>query len=124
MRVVDSLGLQFSYNAIGKIKTVNIYKQAPFLIEALEISDSSRSFTFKIKFQNDNEFRINDEIRPFKFDNVFRNANGHFGLIRKPNSTVSKEYSVNWAPTLLVANQYAEGYSGYSKNSWYRYFDR
>jgi tyrosine-protein kinase Etk/Wzc len=109
MRVVDSLGLQFSYNAIGKIKTVNIYNQAPFVIEALEIIDSSRSFTFKLKFQNDNEFRINDELNPLKFGQVFRNANGAFRIIRKPNSTVSKEYSINWTPTLLVANQYAKG---------------
>ncbi len=107
IRVVDSLGLQFSYSAIGKIKTVNIYKQGPFLIEALEIFDSSRSFTFKIKFQNDTEFRINDEKPTLKFGLVFRNVNGAFRLVRKSMAPVSKEYSVTWTPAYSVANQYA-----------------
>ncbi|MBK6382082.1 MAG: hypothetical protein IPF69_01215 [Chitinophagaceae bacterium] len=58
-RVVDSLNLQFSYFVKGKIKKVNIYKQGPFIVKALQIADSSRTFSIKIKFFNERQFRIN-----------------------------------------------------------------
>jgi tyrosine-protein kinase Etk/Wzc len=35
-RVVDSLNLQWTYYAKGKIKTVNIYNQGPFTVEGLK----------------------------------------------------------------------------------------
>ena len=38
-RVVNKKNLQFSYYAIGKFKTINIYKYGPFLIEALQLND-------------------------------------------------------------------------------------
>ena len=108
MRIVDSLGLQFNYSAIGKIKTVNIYKQGPFLVEALVIADSSRSFTFNIKFLNDKTFRINKEEKmAFTFNQVFKNANGTFRLTRNSTIPIGKEYSVTWTPTITVANAYA-----------------
>jgi tyrosine-protein kinase Etk/Wzc len=108
MRIVDSLGLQFNYNAIGKIKTVNIYKQGPFLVQALEIADSSRSFTFNIKFLNEKTFRINKEEKmAFTFNQVFKNANGTFRIIRNSTIPIGKEYSVSWTPTLTVANGYS-----------------
>ena len=44
-RVVNALNLQMNYLAVGKIKkSVNIYKQAPFVLEAFEIRDSSACF--------------------------------------------------------------------------------
>ncbi len=106
-RVVDSLDLQYSYSAKGKIKTVNIYNQGPFIMEALEIFDSTRAFTFKVKFQNEKEFRINDDNTTFRFDQVFKNEKGVFRLVRNPISSVSKEYSVTWTPTYSAASQYA-----------------
>lgn len=106
-RVVDSLGLQYSYSAKGKIKTVNIYNQGPFLLEALEIFDKDHAFTFKVKFQNEKEFRINDDKTNFKFDQVFKNDKGVFRLVRNPTSSISKEYAVTWTPTSSAASQYA-----------------
>jgi len=106
-RVVDSLGLQYSYTAKGRFKKVNTYNQGPFRMESLEIIDSSNSFTFKIKFQNDNEFRINDDKISFKFGQVFRNDKGMFRLVRNPFGSVSKEYSVTWTPSYAAASQYA-----------------
>jgi capsular exopolysaccharide synthesis family protein len=108
MRIVDSLGLQFNYNAIGKIKTVNIYKQGPFLVEALEIVDSSRSFNLHIKFLTETAFRINkEEKKAFTFNQVFKNANGTFRLIRNSKIPIGKEYSVTWTPTFAVANTFS-----------------
>ncbi len=106
-RVVDSLDLQWSYSAKGKIKTVNIYKQGPFLIEALDMADANSKFTFKIRFNNDKEFRIDEEKNLYTFGQEFRNSQGTFRLVRNPSSTIGKEYSVSWTPTREAASQFA-----------------
>lgn len=106
-RVVDSLHLQFSYYAKGKIKTVNVYKQTPFKLTALQIADSGRSFTLKIKFINDREFRINGEKRTFTFDQVFQNNDGVFSLAKTAYVSASSEYSIIWSPTTAAARAYA-----------------
>ncbi len=106
-RVVDNLNLQFSYYGKGKIKTVNIYKQGPFLIDAVMIADSNRSFSLKLKFINDHQFYVNDEKRPFTFDQVFRNANGEFRLVHNPVAAVNSDYNIFWQPTIYAAGDYA-----------------
>jgi len=106
-RVVRKLDLQFSYFVKGKIKTVNIYKQGPFLIDAFELTDSFSSFSLKIKFLNDHEFRINDDNNIFTFGQVFKNAKGVFRLTRNPFGGVSKDYSVTRQPTSSVAGAFA-----------------
>ncbi|MBL7747387.1 MAG: polysaccharide biosynthesis tyrosine autokinase [Chitinophagaceae bacterium] len=108
-RVVDSLKLQFSYFIKGKIKkNVNIYRQGPFIVEALQITDSSRSFSMKIKFLNDNQFRINDEVTA-SFGQGFKNSNGVFRLVRTGGNISSNDYSVLWQPTAIAAGAYAGG---------------
>lgn len=106
-RVVGKLDLVWSYSAKGKIKTVNVYKQAPFRVEGLEIFDSSRAFTLKVKFLNDNEFRINDDDPVIKFGQVFKNEFGAFRFHRNPNTSISKEYSASWVHPETAANNYA-----------------
>lgn len=105
-RVVEKLNLQLSYYAIGKIKTTNIYKQGPFLIEPLEIADSSRAFVLKIKFINSNKFRINEENTEFRLGQVFKNAYGVFRL-RKNFGNPAGAYQVNWQPAPSAASSFA-----------------
>jgi len=108
-RVVDSLHLQFSYYIKGKIKkNVNIYKQCPFVVEALQLSDSSKSFTLKIKFIDDSQFRVNDEVTT-TFGHVFKNANGVFRLNRSATNISKNDYSVIWQPSDVAARSYAGG---------------
>jgi capsular exopolysaccharide synthesis family protein len=102
-RVVNRLGLQFNYFAKGKIKTPNIYKQGPFLVTALQLSDSSRPFTLNIHFLNTQEFTVNDSEKEFLFGQVFRNSYGVFRLDRNPSAGISKEYSVEWKPSYIMA---------------------
>lgn len=106
-RVVKKLDLQFSYFVIGKIKTLNIYKQGPFLIDAFQLTDSFSSFSLKIKFLNDHEFRVNDDNTGFTFGQIFKNANGVFRLTRNPYGGVGKDYTVTWQPTSVVAGAFA-----------------
>lgn len=102
-RVVDSLDLRFSYLAKGKIKTVNVYKQGPFVVRALKIADSSASFTFKVKFLNENEFRIIDKEGTFRFGQEVVTPYGSFVFLKTTIPPASNEYIITWQPSVVVA---------------------
>lgn len=109
-RVVSSLGLQTTYNAVGKIKTLNIYKSCPFRMDILSITDSLRSFSMAIKFVDDQHFQINNESTLYSFGQQFQNAYGRFSM--KPagqefGSAKGKEFNVSWNPSPIVATWYA-----------------
>ena len=105
-RVVNKLNLQYSYFVIGKIKTINIYKYGPFVIEASELTDSSRSFTLKIKFVNNQAFKVNDDNTLITFGRFFKNQFGTFRLIRQ-GGTVAKDYTITYQSTASAAGAYA-----------------
>ena len=108
-RVINKLNLQFGYTAKGRIKDQNVYKQAPFYIQALGITDSARSFSMKIKFDNPSQFRINNETVRFEFNQDFENRFGGFRLIR--NSilpSAGTEYNVTWQPLESLAGRLAK----------------
>jgi capsular exopolysaccharide synthesis family protein len=103
-RVVDSLKLQVSYNAVGKIKSPDIYKQGPFLLEIFKLNDSASSFGLNIKFVNPNEFIVNGITKyHYGFGQLFENEHGVFRLIRNPYGSPGKEYLVSWQPDFQVA---------------------
>ncbi len=102
-RVVDSLHLQFSFYAKGKIKTVNVYKQKPFILNVIQIADSSVSFALKIKFINNRQFRINNDKREISFGQSFKNAYGVFSLSPNPYFQPAGEFSAVWLPTASAA---------------------
>jgi capsular exopolysaccharide synthesis family protein len=104
-RVVDQLGLQFSYSAKGTIiKGLNVYKQGPFLVETFEIADSSAAFSFTVKFVNETNFTINNEKELFAFNQLFKNKSGVFRLKKNiGNPTSAEEFKVTWQPTSIVA---------------------
>lgn len=105
-RVVDGLHLQFSYYAIGKIKTVNIYRVRPFNVNVINV-DSAKVFSLKIKFISSSEFRINGSTRLYHFGEVYKNIYGSFTVTGFPNNPASGEYKVVWLPTLTAAAVYA-----------------
>ncbi|MGK2861120.1 MAG: GumC family protein, partial [Chitinophagaceae bacterium] len=102
-RVVKKLNLQYSYTAKGRIKDQNIYKQAPFTLEAFELADSSRPFSITINFINERQFHVNNENKNFEFNQVFENANGVFRLLKRVDPVAGTEYTVNWQPAERVA---------------------
>ncbi|MBN8675931.1 MAG: polysaccharide biosynthesis tyrosine autokinase [Chitinophagales bacterium] len=101
-RVVKKLNLQFNYFAKGKIKDQNIYKTAPFLLTPLQLADSGRSFTLKIKFADNGSFRVNEDPLVIRSGQSFRNQYGIFTLNLKP-VTFGKEYYVTYQPTISAA---------------------
>ena len=106
-RVVDSLHLQVNYFAVGKIKSPNIYKQGPFLMEVVSIPDSNRSFTLNIHFSSDNLFSVNNSKQSYAFGEAFKTEYGIFKLIKNNYSGLGKEYNVTWEPTYAAAGKYA-----------------
>jgi capsular exopolysaccharide synthesis family protein len=106
-RVVDSVGLQTSYYAVGKIKTLNIYLSCPFRLNIIKLTDSFRSFRMNFTFTTENEFRVNKESNRFKFGDVFGNAYGLFTLTKVYNGAKGKEFNVEWKSTPEQAANYA-----------------
>jgi tyrosine-protein kinase Etk/Wzc len=108
-RVARALDLQFSYYAIGKIKTVNIYNQGPFLAKALQLTDSNHSVVFKkVKAVNENEFRFNDQPKTYRFDTPFSTPYGTFILYKKFSGQVpSTTFRIEWMPASSAAAYYA-----------------
>lgn len=104
-RVVQSLDLNFSYTAIGKIKELNVYKSCPFVVEAFEIRDSS-GFALTIDFLNPNQFRINGD-GPFTFGDVFKNQYGVFRIKSVAPGNAAGQFRATWSPTGTVASALA-----------------
>ena len=106
-RVVDSVKLQTSYFAVGKIKTLNIYTACPFRLNIIKLTDSFTSFKMNSTFPTENEFRVNKEPNRYKIGDVFANAYGLFSLERVRNGISGKEFNVEWKSTPEQASIYA-----------------
>lgn len=104
-RVVDSLDLKFTYYVVGKIKTVNIYNQAPFQIHILKLNDSGRALNFDVEYLSQNEVRINNTVT--KFNQPFKTASGLFKAVKILESNNNTDYKVTWQPSVSIAGQYA-----------------
>ena len=106
-RVVDSIQLQTSYFAVGKIKTLNIYTDCPFRLNIIKLTDSFSSFKMNFTFPAENEFRVNKESGRYKFGDVFENSYGLFSLTKIFNGVKGKEFNVEWRSTQEQASMYA-----------------
>jgi len=106
-RVVKSINLQVTYNAVGKIKTLNIYKSCPFRLEIRKLSDTLRPFAFKITFTSKESFKINNSETDFRFGDVFKNVYGEFRLVKVNDGPIGNEYNVSRYPVSDVASWYA-----------------
>jgi len=106
-RVVDSVKLQTSYFAVGKIKTLNIYTACPFRLNVIKLTDSFTSFKMNFTFPTENEFRVNKETTKYKFGDTLGNAYGLFTLSRFYGGVKGKEFNVEWKSTPEQASIYA-----------------
>lgn len=106
-RVIDSVGLQTSYFAVGKIKTLNIYTDCPFRLNIIKLTDSLTPFKMNFTFPTENEFKVNKESERFRFDDVFGNSYGLFSLTKIYNGVKGKEINVDYKSTYERASLYA-----------------
>lgn len=103
-RVVDSLDLQFSYSAIGKIKSMNVYRAIPFRVEALEVKNPDRGFDLDVNFIDLNRFTVNGDLKG-EIGKSFSTGNGVFRIVGKGNTGTN--YEIQWRSTASRASQYA-----------------
>ena len=106
-RVVDSVQLQTTYFAVGKIKTLNVYAACPIRLNIIKLTDSFSSFKMNFTFPSENEFRVNKESDKYKFGDVFGNSYGLFSLSKLFNGVKGKEFNVEWKSTPERASNYA-----------------
>jgi capsular exopolysaccharide family len=110
MRVVDSLGLQYSYFVVGNVKTTNIYRESPFELEFLDAP--SNSLSLDIHFKDRNSFSIGDNPKVYVMGEPVRYADFYFRLVpRETNySEMSyRDYIVKWMPTQMAAMSLSRG---------------
>ncbi|MBS1632191.1 MAG: hypothetical protein JST10_06405, partial [Bacteroidetes bacterium] len=103
-RVVKKLNLEISYYAVGRIRDENIYKQGPFILQVYKLADSSASFSIDVKFDNDQQFHINNGDSTFTFGEQFQNSKGIFSLVRNPFGSISRDYKIDWRPASVMAS--------------------
>ncbi|MDF2379950.1 polysaccharide biosynthesis tyrosine autokinase [Nostoc ellipsosporum NOK] len=115
-RVVKKLDLCFSYTAKGKIKDLNVYKSSPFIAQAFEITDSSRGFSFNIKFTGPDQFKINNE-GSFHFNELFKNQYGVFRLVNRAVPVTGSEFTLSWQPVESAAGHFIESMSVQPKSA-------
>lgn len=106
-RVVHRLNLQFSYYAIGKIKSVNKYNQGHFRVKPRSIKDSAIGFSFKVKSAGANAFRIDDNPSVISYGQEFTLPWGVFTLEKNSGIPGTFEYKVVWEPVVQAAAGYA-----------------
>jgi len=107
-RVVDRMGLNFSYQAIGTItKNLNIYKDGPFLVSPAFIKDSSSSFTILVTFVKGESFTINGGEKTYTYGEQFTTPEGRFSLKRnKPSAPpAGSAYNAIWNGSEATAEQ-------------------
>jgi tyrosine-protein kinase Etk/Wzc len=103
-RVIEDLGLNYTYFVKGKIKESNIYTASPIKLETFEIADSTIFFQLGIEVVDNKSFRLNNNQKVFSFGQVFETDQGVFRLTRNPVATLSNEYRILWEPTDAVAS--------------------
>ncbi|MFM2337391.1 MAG: hypothetical protein RL115_584 [Bacteroidota bacterium] len=106
-RVVKKLQLEWTYKAVGKIKSVNIYKMAPFKVRAISLPDSNSFFSFEVKAINENEFKLNKEVNLYKYNQPIKTPNGVFVFEKVYNGPNGNTYRVERVPTWSAAGKYA-----------------
>jgi capsular exopolysaccharide synthesis family protein len=106
-RVVSELNLQYSYFVIGKIKTLNVYRLSPFVIETVALKDSNTAFTLKLNFINSEGFTINKGSKVYGFNQPI--DIGYGTLIFHPTriSAGNNEYRLEYRSANAMAAKYA-----------------
>lgn len=103
-RVVEKYNLSLNYTGIGKIREVNIYKNAPFELAVREITDSLTSFTLELEVVSENSFTLKNNKQQFKFGEDIKLPTATVAIIAKTPMPPGLEYRVQWIPINSMAN--------------------
>ncbi|HVF81254.1 MAG TPA: polysaccharide biosynthesis tyrosine autokinase [Flavisolibacter sp.] len=107
-RAVQALNLNFNYFVKGKIKELNIYKTTPFRVEALQLKDSSQSFTLDFVFPDQQSFKV-DNSKLIMLGQAFENRYGKFRVVRAGKAAIPPECKVIYNSTSSQASMLLGG---------------
>ncbi len=110
-RVINKLGLQLNYTALGRIRDENVYNKAPFFLHVHELTDSNRAFSLSISFDNEINFSLQKESQTLKVGELFKNNFGVFSIVKTAQITPGSDYQIDWIPTKSLARKYAASLS-------------
>ena len=106
-RVADKLNLSIEYYGVGKIKTVNVYKKAPFVLMPVSISDSTKAFTVDVLQKTADGFQVDGLKDLVGYGQTFTLPEGSFRLGKIGQPTVGSLYRFSWRPPSEVVAEYA-----------------
>lgn len=109
-RVVDSLGLQYSYYVMGNVKTTDLYREAPFALEFL--SAPTRPLQLEIHFKDENTFRIGESPTEYTIGQPIKYLYFEFRLVPRESSYSKqefKDYIASWQPLESAAMGFLGG---------------
>lgn len=99
-RVVKALNLEYSYYAVGKVKSANVYGSNPITIKMLKVEDSTKVFKIILSIIDKNNFTIDDDKnKTYQFNQFISTKWGSFtatindSILRKSNYL---NYLVTW----------------------------
>ncbi|RYY40068.1 MAG: polysaccharide biosynthesis tyrosine autokinase [Chitinophagaceae bacterium] len=109
-RVVNALDLNWQYYAKGKIKELNVYRDAPFRLEAASLKDSTHSFELVIDFIDANTFNVNNNHkRLFRVGEYFETPQGRFRVTPAGIPGRNSQYSVRYATVANIVSSLKSG---------------
>jgi capsular exopolysaccharide synthesis family protein len=114
-RVVANNGFNISYFKKGLMKNADVYKNAPFILTAIQISDSDQSYYIKIK-KFDTQGGIltdtsGDKEKSYKFEwnHPFSISGQQFELSHREGAAYQgADYIVQWQPVQKVASKFSD----------------
>ena len=111
-RVVNTLGLQYSYYIVGNVKTTNLYDEAPFELQFLPPIDSTHALRLEVHLTGSNKFRIGEKPEEYDFGQVISLNARKFRIIKKDsnyNDSEYKDHVIVWLPLESAANSVLGG---------------
>lgn len=91
-RVVQKLGLQYSYYVVGNVKTTNIYREAPFEIQLIPPIDNTGSLYLTIHLTGPTTFRIGENAQEYHFGQIINVGLNKVRLIQRESSYSTLDY--------------------------------
>ncbi len=104
-RVVEQYDLSWSYYVLGNVRTINVYKKAPFRIVAKRIVDSSAAIVLNIQVLSNDRLQVEGLTEPLQYGQTFQTARGEFALEKNRGGNVGNTYRIEWnTPAAVAAN--------------------
>ncbi len=104
-RVVDTLHLNNQYIEHGKVRSSDVYVNAPFYVEVVQITDSNSYYGFDLVLVDGKRFKFNKEQKDRQFYSNIDVNGSIFRIIPKEGigEAAGRRFTYRWQPSKDVA---------------------